>query len=104
MPSLIKRTNIRYLSNNIDILLQKINNLSNSINIPINFIKLIKNEKIIQSTKMQLYYIIYKTLYIIQLNLDKMVNRLNNINKELNCIIIYIDSKYKNTYTKFITN
>lgn len=104
MPSLIKRSNIRYLSNNSEIFLEKIQQLITSINIPINFIKLIKNERIIQATKMQLYYIIYKTLYIIQLNLDKMVNRLNNINKQLICIKIYIDPKYKNSYTKFITN
>jgi hypothetical protein len=104
MLSLIKRTNIRYLSNNIDILLEKINRLTLNINIPIHYFKLIKQERIIQTNKQLLYNIIYKTLFAIHLNLSKIINRLNNINKELNCIIIYIDSKYKNTYTKFITN
>jgi hypothetical protein len=104
MPSLIKRTNIRYLSNNIDILLEKINRLTLNINIPIHYFKLIKRKRIIQTNKQLLYNIIYKTLLTIYLNLDKIINRLNNINKQLICIKIYIDSKYTNTYTKLITN
>ena len=102
MPSLIKRSNLRYLSNNIESLYHAIVLLLNRINIPIKFSKCInKYDKIINNNKYLYYRITYYTLKTIEKYLQIHISKLNKNNYTINLISIYFDYNYKNSYTKF---
>jgi len=102
MPSLIKRSNLRYLSNNIESFYHANILLLNRINIPINFYKCInKYNKIINTNKYLYYKLVYCTLKAIEKWLQKYSSKIAEHNYTINLINIYFDYNYKNSYIKF---
>ena len=78
MSSLIKRTNLQFMSSNIENYYNHIVQLIRLINIPLKFIKLIplSRNKIINKNKFLYYRIVYETL-------KKIHNKLLKIPKNL---------------------
>jgi hypothetical protein len=105
MPSLIKRSNLKWMSNNIDILYNNIVQLIRLINIPIKIIKFIPltNDKKINTNKFLYYHLIYKTLQTIYSKLPLYLKISQKNNKRIIRFDIYIDHKYLHSGTKIIT-
>lgn len=102
MSSIIKSSNLRHLSNNIESLYHANVLLLNRINIPLKFYKCInKYNKRINTNKYLYYKLLYYTLKTIEKFLQQNIPKLNKKNYTINLINIYFDYNYKNSYTKF---
>lgn len=105
MPSLIKRSSLKWMSNNIDILYNNIVQLIRLINIPIKIIKLIPltSDKKINTNKFLYYHLIYKTLLTIYNKLPLYLKISQKNNKRIIRLDIYINHNYLHSGTKIIT-
>jgi hypothetical protein len=105
MSSLIKRTNLQFMSSNIENYYNHIVQLIRLINIPLKFIKLIplSRNKIINKNKFLYYRIVYETLKKIHNKLPIYQRNVEKYNKRIIKIDIYIDHKNLNSYSKFST-
>jgi hypothetical protein len=102
----IKRSNISYLTDNYENLYEQNAELINNINIPIKCIKmnLYKPERIIQNTKLLYQSILHTNLLVLNDKISKLQEKLNEKNKRIIRIIIYIHLNHKTAYIRFIIN